>query len=78
MELPEEEFGRATSKGIGGTLGVAGVAGLATVTGGPDRAAEKVGWSGITEYDNCMHKFRGYVPVNILSAKQVGYSEGHK
>ena len=78
MELPEEEFGRATSKGIGGTLGVAGVAGLATVTGGPDRAAEKVDWFRGTKYYNYVHRFIGYVPVNILSAKQVGYSEGHK
>ncbi|MBI2548981.1 hypothetical protein HYW21_06535 [Candidatus Woesearchaeota archaeon] len=53
------------SGGLSRSVGGMGVTGAAHITGGPDRAAEKTDWYSQYQFDSNIHRFVGYVPLNV-------------
>jgi len=54
----------------GGMKGSIGSAGLGHISVGRDRAAEKIDFWSQYKFDDAIHRFKGYMPLNILSLRE--------
>jgi hypothetical protein len=59
------QFGGSPMKG-GGTMGLGG---LATIAGGADTAAKRTDFWDTYRHHDMIHRFAGYVPLNLMSLK---------